>query len=67
MKVIIIYNPNSTGDSESNAKELARQLRKDKVTVETRPTKHAGHGEEIAARLARYLRLMLAVRLLLNQ
>lgn len=50
MKVIIIYNPNSTGDSESNAKELARQLRKDKISVETRPTKHAGHGEEIAAR-----------------
>lgn len=53
MKVIIIYNPNSTGDSESNAKQLARELRKDKVTVETRPTKHAGHGEEIAARLAK--------------
>lgn len=53
MKVVIIYNPNSTGDSKANAKELARQLRDYKVPVETRKTTHAGHGEEIAAELAK--------------
>ncbi len=53
MKVVIIFNPNSTGDSEANAQYLARQLRDYKVPVETKATKHAGHGEEIAARYAK--------------
>ena len=52
MKVIIIYNPNSTGDSESNAKELASELKKSKFVVETKETTRAGHGEEIARELA---------------
>ncbi len=53
MKVVIIYNPNSTGDSEANAKELARQLREKDVAVSARKTTHAGHGEEIAAHYAK--------------
>jgi len=53
MKVVIIYNPNSTGDSKSNAMKLARQLRKYNVEVEARATEYAGHGEEIAARFAK--------------
>ncbi len=52
MKVVIIFNPNSTGDSEKNAKDLARTLRVAKVDVSTRSTTHAGHGEEIAAKYA---------------
>lgn len=53
MKTVIIYNPNSTGDSESNAKELARQLREKGIEVSTRKTTHAGHGEEIAEAYAK--------------
>lgn len=53
MKVVIIYNPNSTGDSEANAKNLARELRDKKISVATRKTTHAGHGEEIAAQYAK--------------
>lgn len=49
--VIIIYNPNSTGDSESNANTFADALRRkdNKLTVEVVPTRFAGHAEEIAA------------------
>ena len=53
MKVVIIYNPNSTGDSEANAKQLARELREKNIDVSTRRTTHAGHGEEIAERYAK--------------
>lgn len=53
MKTVIIYNLNSTGDSESNAKELARQLREKGIEVSTSKTTHAGHGEEIAERYAK--------------
>lgn len=53
MKVVILYNPNSTGDSESNAKELVRQLKQKGVSATTRGTTHAGHGEEIAADYAK--------------
>lgn len=53
MNVVIIFNPNSTGDSESNAKELAKQLKGYGVSVSTRKTTHAGHGEEIAEAYAK--------------
>lgn len=53
MKVVVIFNPNSTGGSEENAKELARQLRNLKIDVSVRKTTHAGHGEEIAAKYAK--------------
>ena len=48
MNVLIIYNPNSTGDGEANAKNLARTLRDGGLEVTLRKTTHAGHGEEIA-------------------
>lgn len=48
MKTVIIFNPNSTGGSEENANELARQLRGGGFEVLIRKTTHAGHGEEIA-------------------
>jgi len=53
MKTVIIYNPNSTGDSEVNAKTLARQLRKEGAAVVVRKTAFAKHGEEIAANYAK--------------
>lgn len=53
MKTIIIYNPNSTGDSEVNAKLLAKELRSQGVAVTCRKTAHAGHAEEIAAAYAK--------------
>lgn len=50
-EIVIIFNPNSSGDSEKNAKELKvllqKQLKKVKITVI--PTKRAGHAMEIAA------------------
>lgn len=52
MDVLIIFNPNSTGDSEANAQLLADELKAMNVAVETRATTHAGHGEEIAKELA---------------
>lgn len=52
MHVEILYNPNSTGDSKSNALTLANELRERGVSVKTRETTHAGHGEKIAAELA---------------
>lgn len=48
--IAIIYNPNSTGDSEGKAKRLktylAENLAESSVTL--MPTKHAGHAEELA-------------------
>lgn len=48
---VIIYNPNSTGDSESNAREFADRLNKaaPKLSVSVVATGYAGHAEEIAA------------------
>lgn len=49
MHVAIIFNPNSTGDSEKNARELASTVRKDKrYKVDVMPTHHAGHAQELA-------------------
>lgn len=62
-KVIIIYNPQSTGKSQANAKELEKRLKKSlpKLPVETIPTRYAGHGEKLAYKLARGLRHPLIV------
>lgn len=49
--VAIIFNPNSTGDSKSDAVGLKKELEgrlNDDVKVELVPTDHAGHAEEIA-------------------
>lgn len=56
MNIIILYNPNSTGNSKQNALDLAKQLRTAKdssLTVNVKATTHAGHAEEIAARHAK--------------
>jgi diacylglycerol kinase family enzyme len=50
-KIIIIYNPNSTGDSEKNAESFAEELRKISLAADIQliATKFAAHAEEIAA------------------
>ena len=53
MKTIIIYNPNSTGDSAANAKALAKELKSNGIQVTLKKTTHAGHGEELAAQYAK--------------
>jgi diacylglycerol kinase family enzyme len=52
-QIIIIYNPNSTGDGKTNAEALqARLVRTSSLTVTLQPTDFAGHAEEIARDLA---------------
>lgn len=50
-KVIVIFNPNSTGESEKNAREFIKDLHKASFPGEVSlvGTKYAGHAEEIAA------------------
>lgn len=52
--ISIIYNPNSTGDGKAMAEKLKADLSKllPKQKVELMPTKHAGHGEQLAYKLA---------------
>ncbi len=47
---LIIYNPNSTGDSQSIAKKFAKGLKKlhPKLDVTLQATERAGHGGELA-------------------
>lgn len=50
----IIFNPNSTGDSSANAKELKSQLKSSGLTnVTLVATKRAGHAEELSYELAK--------------
>src|SRR6478672_13590354 len=53
-KAVVIYNPNSTGDSEKNAKQFADDLKNEssEISIEIVATKYAGHAEEIAAEYA---------------
>lgn len=53
-EIVIIYNPNSTGNSEDNAKALAKELRAEvpRVSVRLRKTTHAGHAKEIGEKYA---------------
>jgi diacylglycerol kinase (ATP) len=53
--VEIVFNPNSTGDAQERADELASELarRLPELPVALRPTEHAGHGREIARDAAR--------------
>lgn len=56
-QVIIIYNPNSTGDSAANAKKLTKQLKAAlpaSLHVDLTPTEHAGHAEELAKTAAKH-------------
>ncbi|QQS21880.1 hypothetical protein IPM09_05225 [Candidatus Saccharibacteria bacterium] len=50
--VEIIYNPNSTGDGEKNAREFAEKLKSVGLTVKLQPTKHAGHAVTLAKAFA---------------
>jgi len=53
--ITIIYNPNSTGSSESLAKAFKKRLQKrmPNQAITLKPTKHAGHAEELAYTLAK--------------
>lgn len=54
-KIVIIYNPNSTGDSPKMAEEFYAQV-KEKVPstpAELQETKRAGHAEELAYKAAK--------------
>ncbi len=49
-EIIVIYNPNSTGDGKKNAEDLIAQLEHKKIAtkITVRETTHAGHAEEMA-------------------
>lgn len=53
--VYLIYNPNSTGDSQAIAKEFKKDLNKLRPDCEIilQKTTHAGHGEELGYKLAK--------------
>lgn len=50
-KALVLYNPNSTGPSERNAKRFTRRLERARVamTVEMLPTEHNGHAHDLVA------------------
>ncbi|NMI00402.1 diacylglycerol kinase family protein [Pseudonocardia acidicola] len=52
--VVIVFNPNSTGDAERLANQLGTALsrRRPELPVELRPTERAGHAREIAREVA---------------
>lgn len=54
-RALIIYNPNSTGNSELLAKKFCAELGKLKpgCKVDLMPTTHAGHAEELGYQLTR--------------
>lgn len=49
-RVVILYNPKSTGDGKTNAERLIAQLHKvsPKLETELKKTEYAGYGEELA-------------------
>ena len=51
-RVVVIYNPHSTGDGPGNAKQLRAQLaqRLPATVVQLAQTQHAGHAVELAER-----------------
>jgi diacylglycerol kinase (ATP) len=53
-RIVIIFNPQSTGDAPASAEELRAELarRLPAVPLELRPTQHAGHAREIAREVA---------------
>ncbi len=50
--VVIIFNPNSTGDGEKNARRLAAAVRAAGIPAKVVPTTHAGHGKTLAREYA---------------
>jgi diacylglycerol kinase (ATP) len=53
-RIVIVFNPHSTGDAPASAEELHAELarRLPEVPLELRPTQHAGHAREIAREVA---------------
>jgi diacylglycerol kinase (ATP) len=53
-RIVIIFNPQSTGDAPASAEELRAELarRLPDVPLELCPTQHAGHAREIARDVA---------------
>ncbi len=51
-RVVVIYNPNSTGDGEQMARDLVQSLSL-AVPIDLIETEHAGHADEIAYEVAR--------------
>jgi diacylglycerol kinase family enzyme len=53
-RIVIIFNPQSTGDAPKSAEELRAELarRLPAVPLELCPTQHAGHAREIAREVA---------------
>ena len=54
-RVVVIFNPNSTGDAPALAEELRADLaeRLPDLPVHLEPTQHAGHARELAGEAAR--------------
>lgn len=51
-KIIIIYNPNSTGNSKANAESFkAKMTAASNISVSLKPTESAGHAEKIVQKL----------------
>ena len=53
-RIVIVFNPHSTGDAPRSAEQLRGELvrRLPAVPVQLRPTEHAGHAREIARQVA---------------
>jgi diacylglycerol kinase (ATP) len=53
-RIVIVFNPHSTGNAPASAEELRADLtrRLPDVPVQLRPTEHAGHAREIARDVA---------------
>jgi diacylglycerol kinase (ATP) len=53
-RIVIIFNPNSTGDAPELAEELKAELaeRLPRVPIELKPTEYAGHARELAKEAA---------------
>jgi diacylglycerol kinase (ATP) len=53
-RIVIIFNPQSTGDAPRSAQELRNELsrRLPAVPLELSPTEHAGHARELARKAA---------------
>jgi len=52
-RIIILYNPVSTGDSQQNAEDLKQKLTHSlskQTKIELFPTQYAGHAEEVGAK-----------------
>ncbi len=63
-QIIIIFNPNSTGNSKKNAQELRESLKKEmpgSVKISIKSTSYAGHAEKIAGSYAKQTSATLVV------